>query len=74
MDIMQALKFLQASKNPAAAMQQMAGNNPLMQRALAMGQGKSEDEVKIIIKNLANQRGIDVDQLNILLNPLGLKL
>lgn len=67
MDFLQMLN--QAQNNPA-----IFECNPLFQRAMAMGKGKSEEELKVIIKNLANQRGINVDQLNMLLTPMGMKL
>ena len=49
-------------------------NNPLFQRAMQMTQGKSEDEIKEIVLNVAQQRGIDRKQLNTMLSQFGYKL
>ena len=54
--------------------QQMAGQNPLMGRALQMGQGKSVEELQGIAQNLAKQRGMDSNQFNQFLSSFGLKL
>lgn len=67
MDLYQIMNQFQ--RNP-----QLLQSNPLFQRAMQMGQGKSEEELKIIIRNLAEQRGINVDQLNLFLTPMGMKL
>lgn len=40
----------------------MYGNNPMFQRAMQMTQGKSDDEIKQVINNVCQQRGINVDQ------------
>lgn len=49
-------------------------NNPLFQRAVQMTQGKSENEIKEIVLNVAQQRGIDRKQLNAMLSQFGYKL
>lgn len=40
---------------------QMLRSNPMFQRAQQMAQGKSQDELKQIAKNLCEQRGINID-------------
>lgn len=55
--------------NPGAfvtqAMQQQMmgrfGNNPLFQRAQQMAQGRSQEELEQVARNLCQQRGIDID-------------
>ena len=74
MNPMQLLGMIQQSNNPMAMIQQMAGQNPLMGRALQMGRGKSVEEVEGIAKNLAKQRGMDSNQFNQFLSSFGLKL
>jgi hypothetical protein len=71
---MQLMGLLNQSNNPMELIQNMAGQNPLMGRALQMGQGKSVDELKVIAKNLARQRGMDEKQLGQFLSGLGLRL
>ena len=50
------------------------GNNPLFQRAIQMTQGKSEEEIKQIVLNVAQERGIDKNKLNTMLSQFGYKL
>ena len=72
--LMQMLTMLNNCGNPQAMLNQMANNNPTMQRAIQMTQGKSEDEIKATVLNLARQQGITDQQLGGLMDMLGLKL
>lgn len=74
MNPMQLMGLLNQSNNPMELIQNMAGQNPLMGRALQMGQGKSVDELKVIAQNLARQRGMNDKQLGQFLSGLGLRL
>lgn len=74
MNPMQLMVLLNQSNNPMELIQNMAGQNPLMGRALQMGQGKSVDELKVIAQNLARQRGMNEKQLGQFLSGLGLRL
>ena len=47
--------------NPFQMIQQLQ-NNPLFQRAQQMANGKSEEELKQVCKNLCQQRGINIDE------------
>ena len=55
-------------------MQKMLGNNPLFGRAMEMAQGKSPEQLKETIMNLAQQRGIDPQQAQQLLSQFGFKM
>lgn len=74
MNPMQLMGLLNQSNNPMELIQNMAGQNPLMGRALQMGKGKSVDELKVIAQNLARQRGMNEKQLGQFLSWLGLRL
>lgn len=74
MNQMQLMGLLNQSNNPLELIQNMAGQNPLMGRALQMGKGKSVDELKVIAQNLARQRGMNEKQLGQFLSGLGLRL
>lgn len=74
MNPMQLIQMLNQTHNPMGMMQNMFGSNPLMQRALQMGQGKSEEELKQIVINMAQNRGMSQEQLASYLNQFGLKL
>lgn len=47
--------------NPFQMIQQLQ-SNPLFQRAQQMAQGKSEQELQQICKNLCQQRGLNLDE------------
>nr|DAQ63663.1 MAG TPA: hypothetical protein [Caudoviricetes sp.]DAV06892.1 MAG TPA: hypothetical protein [Caudoviricetes sp.] len=74
MNPMQLMGLLNQSNNPLELIQNMAGQNPLMGRALQMGKGKSVDELKVIAQNLARQRGMNEKQLGQFLSGFGLRL
>lgn len=71
---MQLMGMLQNSNNPMQMMQNMFGNNPMFQRAMQMGQGKSPEQLQQTVLNLAKQRGMDEQQLNQFLGNFGLKI
>lgn len=74
MQMMQLMEQLQSSTNPMALIQNMFGNDPIMQRAMQMAQGKSPEQLQQTVRNLAQQRGMSTDQLNQFLSQYGLKL
>lgn len=74
MQMMQLMGQLQSSTNPMALIQNMFGDNPIMQRAMQMGQGKSPEQMQQIVRNLAQQKGMNEQQLNQFLSPFGLRL
>lgn len=74
MQMMQMVGQLQQSNNPLALMQNMFGNNPVMQRAMQMGQGKSPEQLQQVVRNLAQQKGMNNEQLNQFLSNFGLKI
>ena len=55
-------------------MQARFGNDPLFGRAMQMTQGKSEEELKATVRNLARQRGMDDAALGQFLSQFGMKL
>lgn len=64
---------LQNSNNPMQAMQSMLGNNPAFMRAQQMMQGKNPQQLKQTLYNLAQQRGIDPQQLQQMASQFGIK-
>ena len=73
-NIMQLMNMMKGSSNPMAMMQQMAGQNPMMKMAMEMTNGKSEDQIKQVVQNLANQKGIDMNQLQQVASQFNIKL
>lgn len=74
MNPMQIMAMLQNSGNPMQMLTQMAQQNPMMGRALQMGQGKNEVQLKETVRNLAKQRGMSDEQLRQMLSNFGLTL
>lgn len=68
------MSMLSQSNNPMGLMQTMLGNNPAFGRAMEMAQGKSPEQLKSTVFNLAQQRGISQQQLIQMANQLGIKL
>ena len=74
MNPMQIMAMLQNSGNPMQMLTQMAQQNPMMSRAMQMGQGKNEVQLKETVRNLARQRGMSDEQLQQMLSNFGLTL
>ena len=45
-----------------AMMQQMLGNNSQFNRAMQMANGKTPQEIEIVMQNLCKEKGIDFEQ------------
>ena len=74
MNPMQIMAMLQNSGNPMQLLTQMAQQNPMMGRAMQMGKGKNEVQLKETVRNLAKQRGMSDEQLQQMLSNFGLTL
>lgn len=74
MNPMQIMAMLQNSGNPVQMLTQMAQQNPMMSRAMQMGKGKNEVQLKETVRNLAKQRGMSDEQLQQMLSNFGLTL
>lgn len=49
--------------NPMMLMHQMVGQNPQMQQAMSMIQGKTPEQLKQMAENMAKERGMTVEQV-----------
>lgn len=47
--------------NPMSMMMGQFQNNPMFQQAQQMAQGKSDDEIMQVCRNICKQKGIDFD-------------
>lgn len=74
MNPMQIMAMLQNSGKPMQMLTQMAQQNPMMGRAMQMGKGKNEVQLKETVRNLAKQRGMSDEQLRQMLSNFGLTL
>ena len=70
------LEILQAmqSNNPMMVLQQMYGQTPAFQKTMQMVQGKNEQQLQQVVINIAQQRGVDINQLRQMAGQLGLRL
>lgn len=68
--LMMLIQVLRAGGNPMQAVTTMAKGNPVMQQGANMIAGKSPEQVEQIARNMAKQRGVDIDAM---LQQLGLK-
>lgn len=57
---MQIIQLMQGNGNPLPMLNNMFGQ-PLVNRALTMLQGKTPQEQEQIVRNLANARGVDLN-------------
>ena len=70
---MQLIQMLNSSRNPETMLQQIASQNPLMQRAMTMAKGKSPQEIRAIAVNLAKQQGMSEQDLDNMVRNFGLR-
>ena len=70
---MQLMGMLQHSNNPSMLMESLMTQNPLLSRAMQMGQGKNPQELAMIARNLAKQQGMNDQQVAQLLGQFGIK-
>lgn len=71
---MMLMQMLQGSNNPMMMLTQVAQQNPIMGRAVQMGKGKNEVQMKNTVRNLAKQRGMSDEQLQQFVGNFGLTL
>ena len=67
--LMAIIQAARGGQDPMQTIAGMAGNNPQMQQALQMIQGKSPEQLRQIAENMAAQRGVS---MNDIVNQLGL--
>ena len=63
MNPMQMIQMLQSSGNPMQAMMNMANQNPMLRSAIQMMNGKTPQQMEQTVRQIAQQRGVDLDQL-----------
>ncbi len=61
--VMGLINLARSGGNPMALMQQMVGQNPRMQQAYSMVQGKTPEQLKQMAENMAKERGMTVEQV-----------
>lgn len=62
-NMMQLMQMMQAGGNPMMMLQQMMGQDPRAMQAMRMLNGKSPAQLQKMVQNMAQQRGMSVEQL-----------
>ena len=61
--MMQILMAAKSGKNPMGMMRQMAAQDPRVAQTMQIINGKSPKEQEMIARNMARERGINIDQM-----------
>lgn len=69
--MMQIMQMMQSGGNPMMMLQNMMGNDPRIGQAMRLMQGKNPAQLRKMVQNMAQQRGMSVEQLA---QQFGLKL
>lgn len=60
---LQMFQMLQNAKNPMGLLNQLGQNNPQLKRVIEVLQGKSPEEIKAYVQNVAKTQNVDLNQL-----------
>ena len=71
---MQMFKMIQSSGNPQAMMMQQFGNNPQFQSIMQMIQGKNPQQIEQMVRQIAQQRGIDINSVMQQIRQFGINM
>lgn len=63
MNPMQLISMMQQSGNPMGMIMQMARQNPMMGQAMQALNGKTPGQMEQYVRQMAQQRGVDINQL-----------
>lgn len=61
--MMQLINLARTGGNPMAMLNAMSGSNPQIAQAMQMMRGKSPQQLRQMAENMANERGINLNQL-----------
>ena len=61
--LMALVQVINSGGNPMALLQQMAPQNPQAFQALQMMQGKNPQQLEQMARGMAQERGIDINQM-----------
>ncbi len=59
---MQMMEMLQNSNNPQAVMEKLASQNPQLQQAMRLSQGKNPQQLQQMAANLAKEKGVNLQE------------
>lgn len=61
--MMQLVQMMRNGQNPMQMMEQWAQKDPRMGQAMSMIRGKSPQQLEQMARNMAKERGIDLDMM-----------
>lgn len=61
--MMQLVQMMRNGQNPMQMMEQWAQTDPRMGQAMSMIRGKSPQQLEQMARNMAKERGIDLDMM-----------
>lgn len=61
--VLSLVQAMQRGGNPTVVMQQMAYQSPQVAQAVQMMQGKTPQQLQTMAQNMAQERGIDLNQM-----------
>lgn len=61
--MMMIMNAARMGQDPMQAIQALAGSNPMMAQGLRMIQGKSPEQLKQMAQNMAQQRGLNAEDM-----------
>lgn len=68
---MQLIQMIQGGGNPMQMLTQASQQNPVIGQVMRIANGKTPKEMENIAREMAKQRGVDIDQMA---QSMGLKL
>ncbi len=71
MNPLQMMQMLRGAQNPMQTMMQLSQQNPQLNQVMQMANGKTPAQMEQMVRQAAQQRGIDLAQLA---QQLGIKL
>lgn len=66
--VMQIANLVRAGQNPLNMIQMLSGQNAPIMQGMNLIQGKNSQQLETMARNLAKERGIDLNQLASVLN------
>ena len=57
------VQVMNSGRDPMALLQQMAMQNPQIAQAVALMRGKSPQQLETMVRNMAGERGIDLNEM-----------
>lgn len=63
MNPMQLMQMMNGASNPMQTLMQASGNNPMLRQVMQMTNGKTPDQMRQMAQQMAQQRGLDINQI-----------